>query len=502
MPRLTDVASNDNDDLLEDATKRLLALARKGACDQSFGALERALLEVSNEALRRAFESVLQELATSEEDVIEIQGSRYRRHERGTAKYHSLCGPISVERWTYRLVGVRNGPTVVPLELRAGLIQRATPALAFAITQGYAKSPIRSVRLDLEAAHRAPPSRATMERMGKAIGTEMKRVLMPIERGVRAQEPIPKSAVAITLGLDRTSVPMEEDDANGPNGIVVHYRMAYVGTVALTNRKSEVVASWKYATPACEGSAQVVRRMMNDLRSALAAKPKLHIGVVQDGAYDIWATMIEAMRAELGPGRRWHKAIDMYHLMERLSRALEIVEPDETKRSKRIRMWKRRLLRDNGAIAGIARFFELDHLWLRSERTRQRQHLLSIGYTIEKDGLLGFAKPSAKRPPPPRARRWNEQQAKELSRLLWLYLIDPNMFRYARIAAKGLHVGSGVTEGACKSLIAARAKRSGQRWRPPGITAVLTVRSLLESNRLPSFWKRFARRHALNVLAA
>ena len=233
MRRLTDVASNDNDDLLEEVTKRLLVAARQRVRDPSFGALERALLEVSNDALRRAFESVLRELATLEEDEIEIEGSRYRRHEQGTAKYHSLCGPVSVERWTYRLVGVRNGPTIVPLELRAGLIQRGTPALAFAITQGYAKAPIRSVRHDLEAAHRAPPSRATMERMAKAIGTEMKRVLMRIERGVRTEETIPKSAVAISLGLDRTSIPMEEDDANAPNGVVVHYRMGYVGTVAL-----------------------------------------------------------------------------------------------------------------------------------------------------------------------------------------------------------------------------------------------------------------------------
>ncbi len=101
--------------------------------------------------------------------------------------------------------------------------------------------------------------------MAKAIGSEMKRVLMPIERRVRAQDAIPKSACAITLGLDRTSVPMEEDDKNAPNGIAVHYRMAYVGTVALTNRKSEVVASRKYAMPACEGPQQVVRRMVNDV---------------------------------------------------------------------------------------------------------------------------------------------------------------------------------------------------------------------------------------------
>ncbi len=70
------------------------------------------------------------------------------------------------------------------------------------------------------------------------------------------------------------------------------------------------------------------------------------------------------------------------------------------------------------------------------------------------------------------------------------------MFRYARLTRLGLHVGSGVTEGACKSLINMRAKRSGQRWHKPGISAVLTLRSLVASERFDAFWTRFSRRYA------
>jgi hypothetical protein len=69
------------------------------------------------------------------------------------------------------------------------------------------------------------------------------------------------------------------------------------------------------------------------------------------------------------------------------------------------------------------------------------------------------------------------------------------MFRYASMLDLGLHIGSGVTEGACKSLIATRAKRSGQRWHETGIDAVLTLRSLALSNRFDPFWRRFAKRY-------
>jgi len=62
--------------------------------------------------------------------------------------------------------------------------------------------------------------------------------------------------------------------------------------------------------------------------------------------------------------------------------------------------------------------------------------------------------------------------------------------------------GSGVTEGACKSLITSRTKRSGQRWRPRGISAVLALRSLLNSDRLERFWPIFAKSYTTTCAAA
>ena len=55
----------------------------------------------------------------------------------------------------------------------------------------------------------------------------------------------------------------------------------------------------------------------------------------------------------------------------------------------------------------------------------------------------------------------------------------------ARLRAVGLPVGSGVTEGACQSVIKMRTNGSSQRWRPTGLEAVLTLRSMHMSDRLP-----------------
>jgi hypothetical protein len=45
--------------------------------------------------------------------------------------------------------------------------------------------------------------------------------------------------------------------------------------------------------------------------------------------------------------------------------------------------------------------------------------------------------------------------------------------RYASCRRRGLAIGSGVTEGACKSVITMRFKRSGQRWFEHGLSPCL-----------------------------
>ena len=138
----------------------------------SFAEREEVALAVANESVRKMLEGDLQERASCLGHAKElfVEGVLYRRHEEGKVAYHSLTGALNVCRHTYRLVGKHNGPTVVPLELEAGLVEGATPALAFSVAQGYGKHDMRSHREDLETAHRIPPSRTALEDMAKRIG--------------------------------------------------------------------------------------------------------------------------------------------------------------------------------------------------------------------------------------------------------------------------------------------------------------------------------------------
>src|SRR5262249_9102367 len=141
--------------------------------EMSFEKLEGLLLRATNEVVRRHLQRRLQCLADGLGEELMVKRHRYKRHQPGRVMYFSLCGAMMVERWTYRRVDERNGKTIVALDHLAGIVQAATPALAFAIAQGVAKAPVRSVEEDLIAAFRTPPSRSKMDRIGRELGRQV-----------------------------------------------------------------------------------------------------------------------------------------------------------------------------------------------------------------------------------------------------------------------------------------------------------------------------------------
>jgi hypothetical protein len=444
--------------------------------DASFADRERAVLAVANEACRVMLAAALQATADAQPERVRIDGVEYLRHEAGTVAYHSLCGPLEVRRATYREAGVRNGPTVVPLEVATGLIEGATPALAYRVALGYAQGPGRHAEEQMRADHRQAPSRSTLERMGKAIGTQTHRVAPQIEPVVRQAEALPAEAHAIVVGLDRTTVPMEEPRPAGaapttrrkartrpyvrtpPAPVDVNYRMAYVGTVSVVDRAGDALVTRRYAIASTADPATLTTRMMADVTRARAQKVRLPVGVVQDAAPELWTLVRTALTTHTRL-RRWHEAIDRYHLNERLAEVLRVVEPDERRRRAYLRRWNTRLDTDDRAIDRIAR-------WIAERMTAP-----GVDTAVVEPHFTYLT---------------NHQ----------------DRMRYATLRRTGLPCGSGATEGACKSVVAMRAKGSGQRWHEDGVTAALTLRSVYLSERLPTMWPHIAADYSADVQAA
>lgn len=62
--------------------------------------------------------------------------------------------------------------------------------------------------------------------------------------------------------------------------------------------------------------------------------------------------------------------------------------------------------------------------------------------------------------------------------------------KYNEYRERGLHIGSGIVESACKHLVNQRLKRSGMRWTQRGAQATLNLRVLDLNGRWDAYWNR------------
>jgi hypothetical protein len=454
-----------------DALRRLIELQLNRGT--KFDDYESTALKNTNEVTRELLEQRLQQTEHEFSEEVLVRGERYRRHEPGVVSYHSLCGDLIINRYSYRLVKERNGPTIIPLELKEGIIERATPAFAFAVAQGFAKMPSRHFEEEMRSMYRQPPSRSTLERLGKYIGGAASQDAVEIESTLRKKEQLPKGAYALSVGLDRTTVPMIEERPPSqppssrrkkrhkpyvrrpPDPFDVVYRMAYVGTVSIVDESGEALVTRRYAATPEQGPDELVSRVMADVTRTREQNCKLPIVLVQDGAPELWGLMWEAFgKAGI---KDYHQAIDRFHVNERIAALLDAVFKDDKNRR-----------------------VSYDH-W---------QNILDVKYDA-----------------PEQLERWARSQvekssgvARQLFSSLSSYIGgNERRMRYALLRRRNLPSASSITEGACKSLVTMRTKRSGQRWYHDGLNAVLTLRAIYQSDRFGFFWNRFVRRYEAKI---
>ena len=445
--------------------------------DCSFACREQAALSIGNEAQRRLLEQELQSIAQAQGRELLINEAFYREHRPGRRDYASLCGPLRVQRSTYRLAGVRNGPTAVPLDLQAGLMEGATPAMAYRVALGYAKEHSRSLEEDLRASHRVPPSRTTLEKMSKRFGAKSKEEARRIEAYLRQSERLPDGAVGISVGLDRTAVPMEElrpDDAPPksqqkkrikpyvrvpPPPVDVNYHMAYVGTVSITDRSGDGLVTRRYAATPDEGPEEVLHAMMADVRNALRRNASLRVGVVQDGAPEMW-NLVRPALTQAGV-TNWLEAIDRFHLNERLAKVLKAIEPNPHARKLQLHRWNDELDTDDSTIERIEERIGCE--------IRHREGIDDLTVLQDNATFIGNNK---------------------------------DRMRYVALREASLPVGSGATEGACRYVIGERTKRASRRWHEEGLAAALALRSIYCSDRLPRFFTYLQRNYAAEIREA
>ena len=173
----------------------------------------------------------------------------------------------------------------------------------------------------------------------------------------------------------------------------------------------------------------------------------------------MWNLIRSALKAQAGI-TCWLEAIDRYHLNERLGKVLRVIEDDPETRKSQLHQWNEE--------------FDLDDLTI--ERIEER-----INSEME--------------------RRENDDLT-ELKNNATFINNNKDRMRYVSLRKVGLPVGSGVTEGACRYVVGERTKRASRRWHDEGLTAVLAVRSIYCSERLPRFIERLQSLYTADIREA
>jgi hypothetical protein len=72
---------------------------------------------------------------------------------------------------------------------------------------------------------------------------------------------------------------------------------------------------------------------------------------------------------------------------------------------------------------------------------------------------------------------------------LGYFLHHAERMRYPAFRAQGMHVGSGIAEAACKTVVTTRLKRTGMRWTPAGLDALLPLSTAKLNRTYDDFWQ-------------
>ena len=421
---------------------------------RSFADFERELHERMMEAER---DIVAGEMARLDLDVdaVVIAGKVHRRVLRQSQTYMTSAGEVVVERTLYKDRKDEDGRCVSPMELVLGIIgdfwtPRAAQQALWVVTQ---MTPRKSAEL-FERVGGMTPSKSSLGRLPKVLAERWEDNREAFEAALRDGLQIPEGAVSIAVSLDGVLAPI--DGANNPTDVRAKaaaegwvskgpagYREASCATVSFCDAKGDLLGAIRMARAPETKKATLKTMLTAETTAILARRPDLKLVKVADGAADNWAYL----SSDALPSGE--EAVDFFHAGEHLHAAIATVYGDGTHETQFRYATLRDTLRDeDGGVDKIIR--ALKHL--ASKHPRKTSLATELAY---------FRK-------------------------------HKKRMRYMELQSKGLMIGSGVVEAACKTLVTQRLKQSGMRWSVSGAQAILTPRGWDHSDRFDEAWALIA----------
>ena len=96
----------------------------------------------------------------------------------------------------------------------------------------------------------------------------------------------------------------------------------------------------------------------------------------------------------------------------------------------------------------------------------------------------------------------SKSQAEVIRKQISYFTENADFMRYDEYRAKGLPIGSGTIESACKNVVGSRMKRGGMTWSAEGASAMLHIRCSIKSNSYYEDYSRFLEKQDKALLPA
>jgi hypothetical protein len=421
----------------------LLDFRSQSVSPQTTQKLEEDLQRLCREVGRSALEHSLNSLETTDPDQvpeeIKLGGTRYRRRFKSPHPIDSVFGSFYLRRWLYEPceAGER---CLFPLDLLLGLAAgRVTPALAGRVGRLVAQHTQRSVLLVLRQDNGVQWSHALLRKVSAEVAAsvaqqrqaaQIKQLLGLLKEAFRSRGP---HEPVLAVGRDGVMTPISGDKK---------YQEASVATVAVYDRNGRRLGT-VYLGQMPEALQQQLSKQLTALIQGVLAGwkgPLPRLVYLSDGGQTPEAYYKEVLRKMDDPGRsfarlQWQRVLDYYHATEYVSKLAEALFGE----GRQAQGWARRMRGVLKQAGGLTRLLQ------------------SASYHRNQQNLTGKRSQAFWK-----AYRYLNKRRKHMD--------------YASYRAKGLPIGSGVTEAGCKVVVSQRLKLSGMKWQKQGGQVILNLR--------------------------
>ena len=430
---------------------------------ESAEAVGKGIQESVAAAGRAAFTTYL--MANEEhKDIIIIDDETFRFKKFTNKTFISIFGKTTVSRKIFQ--NAADTKSHCPMDAAWGMAKdyltiEVAEAAAFACAHVTAEE--ADELFGKSAMFRPHPSQ--MKTAIKGIADRLEPHRKEVDRRIREAEYAPKGTRVLVASMDGVNVLLNEPGkkqgrpAERPKGDAdrehkTTYKNAMAGIVSYygdvrEGEKCPQRLDCNYVSHMPEDRAPTFKTKFEaEVEYAVAQCPSDVVKVVLcDGARGIWSYIDNEERFA-----RFEKLIDYWHAAEHLSLAAEALFGKGTDEAS---AWYDKCLKK-----------------LREEERGAERVLDSMDY---------YAK----------TRKLSSGRRKDLKTQRTFFWRNKHRMAYADFRRRGLPIGSGPVEAACKSLVKARLCRSGMRWSRAGGQRILDLRTYVKSNRWGGLWTEY-----------